>query len=277
MAGRADRGDRGRSRPDRLRRAVGPVPQPAPGRGDAGPAAPDHPPVPAGRAGPALPVRPAGRRSPADSRPAALTAEDRKTITRQIADTQTVTIPAGYASRDFVTDPASGWAVLDRPAVLVCADPVETVRELLGVLEQLIMSRTPLVVVAPSLAPEVLATLEVNQIQQTMQLLAVTPDASRAVRHRHRLRRDDHGPRRPSVRVRAARPARPLRALGEHGQGQPRDHVGRGAAERVIAYRVPRKEGLFALGGAQTRTSRRSPQSRYDPVSLLRRPCDART
>jgi hypothetical protein len=118
------------------------------------------------------------RRPPADSRPAALTAEDRKTITRQIADAQTVTIPAGYASKDFVTDPSSGWAVLDRPAVLVCADPVETVRELLGVLEQLILSRTPLVVVAPGLAPEVLATLEVNRIQQTMQLLAVTPDAT---------------------------------------------------------------------------------------------------
>ena len=115
------------------------------------------------------------RRRPADPKPTALTAADRETITRQIADAQTVTIPAGYASKDFVTDPASGWAVLDRPAVLVCADPVETIRELLTALEQLIMSRTPLVVVAPSLAPEVLATLEVNQIQQKMRLLAVTP------------------------------------------------------------------------------------------------------
>jgi hypothetical protein len=117
------------------------------------------------------------RRRPADATPAVLTAEDRQTITRQIADTQTVTIPAGYASKDFVTDPATGWAVLDRPAVLVCAEPVEAIRELLTALEQLNMSRTPLVIVAPSLAAEVLATLEVNQIQQTMQLLAVTPDA----------------------------------------------------------------------------------------------------
>ena len=115
------------------------------------------------------------RRPPADPKPTALTAEDRETISRQIADAQTVTIPAGYASKDFVTDPASGWAVLDRPAVLVCADPVETVRELLSVLEQLIMSSTPLVVVTPGLGPEVLGTLEVNQIQHKMRLLAVTP------------------------------------------------------------------------------------------------------
>jgi hypothetical protein len=118
------------------------------------------------------------RRAPVDRKPAGLTAEDRATITRQIAAAQTVTIRAGYASKEFVTDPTSRWAVLDRPAVLVCADPVETIRELLGVLEQLNMSRTPLVIVAPSLAAEVLATLEVNQIQQTMQLLAVTPNAT---------------------------------------------------------------------------------------------------
>jgi hypothetical protein len=118
------------------------------------------------------------RRPPAATRTAALTPQDLDTITRQIADTHTVTVTAGYASKDFVTDPTSGWAVLDRPAVLVCADPVETVRELLGALEQLIMSRTPLVIVAPRLTPEVLATLEVNQIQQTMKLLVVTPKAA---------------------------------------------------------------------------------------------------
>jgi hypothetical protein len=114
------------------------------------------------------------RRRPAAAKTAELTAAEREAISQQIADPQTVTVSTGYASKEFVTDSASGWAVLDRPAVLVCADPVETIRELLGVLEQLIMTRTPLVVVAPSLAPEVLATLEVNQIQQTMQLLAVT-------------------------------------------------------------------------------------------------------
>ena len=37
------------------------------------------------------------------------------------------------------------------------------------------MTGTPLVVVAPELAPDVLSTLEVNQIQQTMRLLAVSP------------------------------------------------------------------------------------------------------
>ena len=88
-------------------------------------------------------------------------------------------IPAGYASRDFVT--ADGQAVLDDPLVLVCADAVATVRELLPVLEQVLRVGRPLVVVAPELAPEVLGTLEVNVIQRKVALVAVVADdAARA-------------------------------------------------------------------------------------------------
>ena len=240
MADRADRGDRHRPGPGRLRGAVGPVAQPPPGRGDAGPTAPDDSPVPARRAGPALPVRPAGPAAAGRRRAHRADRRGPGDHPRQIADAQTVTIPAGYASKDFVTDPASGWAVLDQPAVLVCADPVETFRELLTVLEQLIMSQHPAGRRrAPAWPPEVLATLEVNQIRQTMRLLAVTPKRGRPAGPGHRLRRDDHRSGRPPVRLRAADQLGHVRALGQHGQGQPRDHVGRGAAERVTAVRWP--------------------------------------
>ena len=118
------------------------------------------------------------RRRPTGAEAKALTVEERERVNRQIADAQTVTIPTGYASGDFVTDPTLGWAVLDHPSVLVCADPVDSIRELLPVLERLMMTGTPLVVAAPNLAPEVRSTLEVNAIQQTMRLLAVTPDTA---------------------------------------------------------------------------------------------------
>ena len=39
-------------------------------------------------------------------------------------------------------------------------------------MEKLILSKTPLVVVAPGIAADVLATLEVNTIRHTMRLLA---------------------------------------------------------------------------------------------------------
>ena len=112
------------------------------------------------------------RRAPEDGASTELSADERSALKVRIAESDIVTIKTGYASKDFVTDKASGWAVLDHPRVLVCGDPVDTVRELLPVLEPMIMSKMPLVIVAPRLADEVRATLEVNQIRQTMGLLA---------------------------------------------------------------------------------------------------------
>jgi hypothetical protein len=116
------------------------------------------------------------RRRPENAQPSDLSEVERLAISRQLADLNTVTVDVGYASRDFITDASSGWAVLERPAVLVCGDPIQTFRELLGALEKLILSKTPLVVAAPAIAGDVLATLEVNAIRQTMRLLAVVCD-----------------------------------------------------------------------------------------------------
>lgn len=116
------------------------------------------------------------RRRPENAEHTDLSPAERESISQQLADPHTITVGVGYASRDFVTDTASGWAVLERPAVLVCGDPIESLRELLGPMEKLILSRTPLVVAAPVIAKDVLGTLEVNTIRQTMRLLAVICD-----------------------------------------------------------------------------------------------------
>lgn len=85
-------------------------------------------------------------------------------------------VGVGWASKDFATDSAGHQAVLDAPRVLVCDDAVATVRELLPVLEPSLRRRVPLVLVVPSLAPEVLQTLEVNVIQGKLDLLVVVAD-----------------------------------------------------------------------------------------------------
>jgi hypothetical protein len=115
------------------------------------------------------------RRPPQD--PARTTSDlsdiERSAIQAQIAAAETVTIKAGYASRDFVTDRATSWAVLDQPSILVCADPVESVRELLSVLDKTVARQVPLVVLAPKVAPDVLATLEVNVIQRKVRAVII--------------------------------------------------------------------------------------------------------
>lgn len=115
------------------------------------------------------------RRSP-DGADLDLSVGQRAEITSALQEPSTVTLPTGFLSDDFITDRPTGWAVLSRPFVLVCAEPVESFRELLGLLEKLIMSRIPLVLVAPEFAAEVRSTLEVNQLQHTMSLLAIAAD-----------------------------------------------------------------------------------------------------
>lgn len=123
------------------------------------------------------------RRPPATAPGAGLSTAERSELGRRLEEGEGVTIGAGYASGDFVTDPTSGWAVLEEPVVLVCGDRVASVRELLGVLERMVLSQTPLVVVAPELAPEVIATLEVNRIQRRLALVVVVaPDADERAR-----------------------------------------------------------------------------------------------
>jgi hypothetical protein len=118
------------------------------------------------------------RRRPAATARPELTPAERQQISEQTKDPSTVKLTTGYLSRDFVTDAASSQAVLDHPRVLVCAEGVQSTRELLTILEKLVLSGTALVVVAPSLSDEVSHTLEVNAIQQTMTLLAVILPAS---------------------------------------------------------------------------------------------------
>ncbi len=114
------------------------------------------------------------RRSPDDAPSTDLTSTERANVAAAVRAPGTVGVGVGYASKSFVTDADSAWAVLDDPAVVVCARPVTSIRELLPLMERAVMSQRALVVVAPSLATDVLATLEVNVIQQKLRLLAVT-------------------------------------------------------------------------------------------------------
>jgi hypothetical protein len=123
------------------------------------------------------------RRPPADARPTGLSAAERDELRTAMAAPDTTVIDRGYASDDLVTDRETGWSVLDRPSVLVADDGIATVRELLGVLENQLPTGRPLVVVAPAIGDELLATFAVNHIRQVITVLPVIV-ADEAVRRR---------------------------------------------------------------------------------------------
>lgn len=134
-----------------------------------GPPKRDIPGLPAAARPPTYVTQAQARRRPAGAAPPARASDPRSAR-------EEIEIRVGYASADFVTDPGSTEVALDEPLVLVCADDVETVRELLPALEQALRTTRPLVVVAPRIAPEVLGTLEVNALQGKVPGVALLAD-----------------------------------------------------------------------------------------------------
>jgi chaperonin GroEL len=79
----------------------------------------------------------------------------------------------GYISPYFVTDPERMEAVLEEPYVLYVASKISAVKDLLPVLEKVMQSGRPLVIVAEDIEGEALATLVVNKIRGTFKSVAV--------------------------------------------------------------------------------------------------------
>ncbi|WP_114559620.1 hypothetical protein [Desertihabitans aurantiacus] len=112
---------------------------------------------------------------PPDAPSTELSAAQRTELERQLV--AATRLGHGMAAAGFVTDRASGRAVLDEPLVLLCVDPVRSLRALLPFLERPASAH---VVLAPEIDPVLVRTLEVNQIQRTRRLLAVTGLDARA-------------------------------------------------------------------------------------------------
>jgi chaperonin GroEL len=79
----------------------------------------------------------------------------------------------GYISPYFVTDPERMEAVLDDPYILLVSSKISTVRDMLPVLEKVMQSGRPLVIIAEDVDGEALATLVVNKIRGTFKSVAV--------------------------------------------------------------------------------------------------------
>ncbi|MFD1524595.1 chaperonin GroEL, partial [Pseudonocardia yunnanensis] len=79
----------------------------------------------------------------------------------------------GYLAPHFVTDPERMEAVLDEPYLLFAASKISSVKDLLPVLEQVMQTGKPLVVIAEDVDGEALPTLLVNKLKGTFRSVAV--------------------------------------------------------------------------------------------------------
>ena len=99
--------------------------------------------------------------------------EEGQTFGMDLEFTEGMQFDKGYISSYMVTDQERMEAVLEDPYVLVANSKIGSVRDILPVLEQVIQSGRPLLIIAEDVEGESLATLVVNKLRGTFTGVAV--------------------------------------------------------------------------------------------------------
>ena len=102
-----------------------------------------------------------------------VTVEESNTFGIDLEFVEGMQFDKGYLSPYFVTDPDNQEAVLDEPYLLFANAKISSVQEMLPVLEKVMQSGKPLVIVSEDVEGEALATLVVNKIRGTFNSVAV--------------------------------------------------------------------------------------------------------
>src|SRR3954454_4428893 len=102
-----------------------------------------------------------------------ITVEESKGLEFETEYTEGMQIDRGYLSPYLVTSPERMEAELDQPFILITDKKVSAIKDILPVLEQVAQQGKPLVILAEDVDGEALATLVVNKLRGTLNVLAV--------------------------------------------------------------------------------------------------------
>jgi chaperonin GroEL len=102
-----------------------------------------------------------------------ITVEESNTFGLELELTEGMRFDKGYISPYFWTDAERMEAVLEDPYVLVVNSKISAVKDLLPLLEKVMQSGKPLVIIAEDVEGEALATLVVNKVRGTFKSVAV--------------------------------------------------------------------------------------------------------
>jgi chaperonin GroEL len=102
-----------------------------------------------------------------------ITVEESNTFGLELELTEGMRFDKGFISPYFVTDPERMESVLEDPYVLVVNSKISAVKDLLPLLEKVMQSGKPLVIISEDVEGEALATLVVNKIRGTFRSVAV--------------------------------------------------------------------------------------------------------
>jgi chaperonin GroEL len=99
--------------------------------------------------------------------------EEGQTFGMDLEFTEGMQFDKGYISPYFVTDQERMEATLEDPYILIANQKIGSVRDMLPVVEQVVQSGKPLLIIAEDVEGEALATLVVNKLRGTLNAAAV--------------------------------------------------------------------------------------------------------
>lgn len=102
-----------------------------------------------------------------------ITVEESKGFTTELEVVEGMQFDRGYISPYMVTDTDKMEAVLDEPYILITDKKVSSIQEILPILERVVQSGRPLLLIAEDVEGEALPTLVLNKIRGTFNAVAV--------------------------------------------------------------------------------------------------------
>jgi chaperonin GroEL len=102
-----------------------------------------------------------------------ITVEESKTLKFETEYVEGMQFDRGYISAYFITDSQRMEAVLDEPYILITDKKISAISDILPVLERFLQVSKNLVIIAEDIDGEALATLVVNKLRGTLNVLAV--------------------------------------------------------------------------------------------------------
>ena len=102
-----------------------------------------------------------------------ITVEESRTLHTELEHVEGMQFDKGYISPYFVTDTEKMEGRFDDPFLLIVEKKISAVSDLLPILEKVVQSQRPLVIIAEDLEGEALATLVVNKLRGTFKCAAV--------------------------------------------------------------------------------------------------------
>jgi chaperonin GroEL len=102
-----------------------------------------------------------------------ITVEEAKSIETTLEVVEGMQFDKGYLSPYFVTNAEAMEAVLENPYILIHEKKISSLKDMLPLLEKVAKAGRPLLIIAEDVEGEALATLVVNKLRGTLQVVAV--------------------------------------------------------------------------------------------------------